>query len=145
MKLLHFADLHLDAPFAWASSEAARLRRRNRRQALARILELASIEGCDVILAAGDLFELDRVRPDTLEFLRSAFAEVGIPVFVAPGNHDWLSPRSPYRTVRWSPNVHIFASDRLEPVTLEDGLTLWGAEIGRASCRERGEVEEVVG
>ena len=127
MKLLHFADLHLDAPFAWASSEAARLRRRNRRQALTRILELASIEGCDVILAAGDLFELDRVRPDTLEFLRSAFAEVGIPVYVAPGNHDWLSPRSPYRTVRWSPNVHIFASDRLEPVTLEDGLTLWGA------------------
>jgi len=127
MKLLHFADLHLDAPFAWASSEAARLRRRNRRQALTRILELASIEGCDVILAAGDLFELDRVRPDTLEFLRSAFAEVGIPVYVAPGNHDWLSPRSPYRTVRWSPNVHIFANDRLEPVTLEDGLTLWGA------------------
>jgi DNA repair protein SbcD/Mre11 len=127
MKLLHFADLHLDAPFAWASPEAARLRRRNRRQALTRILELASTEGCDAILAAGDIFELDRVRPDTLEFLRSAFAEVGIPVYVAPGNHDWLSPRSPYGTVRWSQNVHIFAADRLEPVTLLDGLTLWGA------------------
>src|SRR5947208_8052440 len=85
MKLLHFADLHLDAPFAWASLEGARLRRRNRRQALTRILELASIEGCDAILAAGDLFELDRVRPDTLEFLRSAFAEVGIRSMWRPG------------------------------------------------------------
>jgi len=127
MKLLHFADLHLDAPFAWASPEAARLRRRNRRQALTRILQLATAEECDAILAAGDLFELDRVRPDTLEFLRSVFADVEIPTYVAPGNHDWLSPRSPYRTIRWSPNVHIFAEDALQPVTLRDGLTLWGA------------------
>ena len=127
MKLLHFADLHLDAPFAWASPEAARLRRRNRRQALTRILQLATDERCDAILAAGDLFELDRVRPDTLEFLRSALADVALPIYVAPGNHDWLSPRSPYLTVRWPPNVHIFTDDRLEPVTLRDGLTLWGA------------------
>jgi len=127
MKLLHFADLHLDAPFSWASPEAARLRRRNRRRALTRIIELAAAERCDAILAAGDLFELDRVRPDTLEFLRSAFAQVPIPIYVAPGNHDWLSPRNPYLTVRWSPNVHVFAADRLEPITLEDGLTLWGA------------------
>jgi DNA repair protein SbcD/Mre11 len=127
MKLLHFADLHLDAPFAWASPEGARLRRLNRRHTLARILELAVEQGCDAILAAGDLFELDRVRPDTLEFLRSAFADVDIPVFVAPGNHDWLSPRSPFLTVAWSPNVHVFTADRLEPLTLRDGLTLWGA------------------
>jgi len=127
MKLLHFADLHLDAPFAWASPEAARLRRRNRRLSLTRILELASQERCDAILAAGDLFELDRVRPDTLEFLRSALSDVALPVYIAPGNHDWLSPRSPYRTVRWPANVHVFEEDRLSPVTLEDGLTLWGA------------------
>src|SRR5207253_6759482 len=104
-----------------------RLRRRNRRQSLTRILKVAAEEGCDAVLVAGDLFELDRVRPDTLEFLRSALAEVAIPVYIAPGNHDWLSPRSPYRTVRWSPNVHIFANAQLEPVTLQDGLTLWGA------------------
>jgi exonuclease SbcD len=127
MKLLHFADLHLDAPFVWASPEGARLRRRNRRQALTRIVQLATEEGCDAILAAGDLFELDRVRPDTVEFLRATLAEVAIPVYIAPGNHDWLSPRSPYLTLRWSPNVHIFAEDRLEPVALQDGLTLWGA------------------
>src|SRR5205814_382694 len=74
MKLLHFADLHLDAPFAWASPEAARLRRRNRRLSLTRILELASQEGCDAILAGGDLFELDRVRPATLAGVGEAAA-----------------------------------------------------------------------
>ncbi len=127
MKLLLFADLHLDAPFAWASPETARGRRRNRRETLSRIIALAEAEGVDAILSAGDLFEHDRVSPDTLAFLRAAFAGTDIPVFLAPGNHDWLSARSPYELVEWSPNVHVFTDERLAPVTLADGLTLWGA------------------
>ncbi len=127
MKLLLFADLHLDAPFAWASPETARARRRNRRETLTRILALADEERVDAILSAGDLFEHDRVGPDTLEFLRTAFARTDRPVYLAPGNHDWLSARSPYALVDWSPNVHVFADERLAPVSLADGLTLWGA------------------
>ncbi len=127
MKLLHFADLHLDAPFAWASPETARVRRRNRRETLTRILALAGDQRVDAILCAGDLFEHDRVGPDTVEFLRASFAEVQIPVFLAPGNHDWLSPRSPYALAEWSANVHLFREASLTPVTLADGLTLWGA------------------
>lgn len=127
MKLLHFADLHLDAPFAWASPEGARARRRNRRETLSRIVSLADAEGVDAILCAGDLFEHDRVSPDTVEFVRRTYAEADRPVFLAPGNHDWLSSRSPYALAEWSPNVHVFDRDRLTPVTLADGLTLWGA------------------
>ncbi len=127
MKLLHFADLHLDAPFAWATPETARVRRRNRRETLTRILRLAADERVDAILCAGDLFEHDRVSPDSVEFLRGSFAEVGLPVYLAPGNHDWLSPRSPYALAEWSANVRIFREASLEPVTLADGLTLWGA------------------
>ena len=127
MKLLHFADLHLDAPFAWATPETARVRRRNRRESLMRILALAESEAVDAILCAGDLFEQDRIGPDTVEFLRSAFERTDRRVFLAPGNHDWLSARSPYRLVRWSPNVHVFTEAELRPVELTDGLTLWGA------------------
>ncbi|HET6380250.1 MAG TPA: metallophosphoesterase [candidate division Zixibacteria bacterium] len=127
MKLLLFADLHLDAPFAWASPEAARTRRQNRRETLGRILRLADEERVDAILCAGDLFEHERISPDTMEFLRASFADAGRPVFLAPGNHDWLSPRSPYAVIDWSPNVHVFTEARLTPVTLADGLTLWGA------------------
>ena len=74
MRLLHFADLHLDAPFAWARPETARLRRRNRRETLTRILQLADDEGVDAILCAGDLFEHERFTPDTVAFLRESFA-----------------------------------------------------------------------
>jgi DNA repair exonuclease SbcCD nuclease subunit len=127
VKLLHFADLHLDAPFAWASPANARRRRRNLRDTLTRIFALAEEERVDAILSAGDLFEHERFSPDTVEFLRATFARTDRRVFLAPGNHDWYSSRSPYAVVDWSPNVHVFSSDRLSPQTLADGLTLWGA------------------
>ena len=127
MRLLHFADLHLDAPFAWARPETARLRRRNRRETLTRILQLADEERVDAILCAGDLFEHERFTPDTVAFLRESFGRTDRPIYLAPGNHDWYSARSPYALEEWSPNVHLFTEARLTPVELADGLTLWGA------------------
>ena len=127
MRLLHFADLHLDAPFAWARPETARLRRRNRRETLTRILQLADEERVDAVLSAGDLFEHERFTPDTVTFLRESFARTDRPIYLAPGNHDWYSGRSPYALVEWSPNVHLFSEATLTPITLSDGLTLWGA------------------
>ena len=127
MRLLHFADLHLDAPFAWAPPETARLRRRNRRETLTRILALADEEQVDAVLCAGDLFEHERFTPDTVTFLRESFARTDRSIFLAPGNHDWYSARSPYALVEWSPNVHVFTEATLTPMALADGLTLWGA------------------
>ncbi len=127
MKLLLFADLHLDAPFAWARPVTAALRRQNRRATLTRILELAEAERVDAILSAGDLFEHDRITPDTVAFLRASFGATSIPIYLAPGNHDWLSDASPYAVTDWSPNVSLFTEDRLTPAGLADGLTLWGA------------------
>ena len=127
MRFLHFADLHLDAPFAWARPETARLRRRNRREALTRILQLADEEQVDAVLCAGDLFEHERFTPDTVAFVRESFARTDRPIYVAPGNHDWYSAHSPYALVEWSPNVHLFTEAQLTPIELADGLTLWGA------------------
>ncbi|MGZ6256237.1 MAG: metallophosphoesterase family protein [Candidatus Limnocylindria bacterium] len=127
MRLLHFADLHLDAPFAWARPEVARLRRRNRRETLTRILQLADEERVDGVLCGGDLFEQERFTPDTVTFLRESFARTDRPIYLAPGNHDWYSPRSPYALVEWSPNVHLFTEAHLTPVELDEGVTLWGA------------------
>jgi DNA repair protein SbcD/Mre11 len=128
MRLLFFADLHLDAPFAWAGADVARARRRALRECLVRVCELAASQGCDALCCAGDLFEQERFTPDTAAFLRSTFAAVHpLPVYLAPGNHDWLGPASLYRQVAWTDNVHLFERPRLEPATLADGCTLWGA------------------
>jgi DNA repair protein SbcD/Mre11 len=127
MRILLVSDVHLDSAFAWAKLEVARRRRQAIRDALARSIQLAIDERVDVICCGGDLFEHERVSPDTSQFLRTEFELAHpIPIFIAPGNHDWFGPESPYGQVRWSPNVHVFDNRRLLPVTIADGLTLWG-------------------
>ena len=128
MRLVLFSDLHLDARFAWAGREAARKRRQTLREALASVLKLAEDVKADVVLCGGDLYEHDRFSPDTAEFIRSTFeAAYPLPIYVAPGNHDWYGKGSLYHRTDWSPNVHVFGVDVLTPFELADGLTLWGA------------------
>jgi exonuclease SbcD len=128
MRLLHFADLHLDTQFLWAERAAADHRRQRLRDTLGTIVELAQLLKVDALLCGGDLYEQERFRPDTSAFLRTEFERLHpLPVFIAPGNHDWLGPRSLYAHEHWSPNVKVFQGGALEPVTLADGLTLWGA------------------
>ena len=130
MKIVHFADLHLDSAFAWAGADGkeARKRRRGLQQALDRIATLAREVDADALFCGGDLYEHNRVTPDTAQFLRSTFAELApLPVYIAPGNHDWYGPASLYASVTWSANVHVFREARLQSVPLGEGVTLWGA------------------
>jgi DNA repair exonuclease SbcCD nuclease subunit len=128
MRLLVFADLHLDAPFAWAGPPAARARRRALRECLTRIVDLAARLRVDALCCAGDLYEQQRFTPDTMAFLRESFARLDpMPVLLAPGNHDWLGPASLYRQAGWSGNVHLFTEPELRPYVLADRFTVWGA------------------
>lgn len=140
MKLLLFSDLHLDTHFQWAGPDLARGRRQALRDTLKRITKLAQSENVDALLCAGDLYEHERFSPDTAQFLRDAFEEVDLPVFIAPGNHDWYGPKSLYHQVDWTPNVRVFTEDHLVPVPLADGITLWGA-AHRAPANTDGFVE----
>lgn len=138
VRLLHFADLHLDTPFRWAPPEVARARRQGLRDTLRRICKLADEQRVDALTCGGDLYEQDRFTPDTAEFLRCTFAELDpLPVFLAPGNHDWFGPESLYHQVTWTRNVHLFREAKLTAVTLADGITLWGAGH-RAPAKTRG-------
>jgi DNA repair protein SbcD/Mre11 len=137
VKLLLFSDLHLDASFAWAGQQLAWRRHNAARNALRRVAALAVELGADALCCGGDLYEQERVRPDTGEFLRETFAELRpLPVLIAPGNHDWYGPSSLYRSVEWTGNVHVFEEAILRPVALADGFTLWGgAHYGSISTQ----------
>lgn len=127
MRLLLIADVHLDTPFTWAGPEVARHRRRAIRSALERAVAVAAERDADAFLVAGDLYEQELFAPDTSAFLRNLFGSTDMRIFIAPGNHDWYGPQSIYQQEAWTPNVHVFSEDRLAPVELADGLTLWGA------------------
>ena len=130
MKIVHFSDLHLDSPFAWTgvTGEAARQRRQALRDTLVRIVDLTSEVNADALFCGGDLYEQEYFVPDTAEVLKHTFAGLApLPIYIAPGNHDWYGPKSLYAQVDWSENVHIFREAALHRVQLDCGLWLWGA------------------
>jgi DNA repair exonuclease SbcCD nuclease subunit len=128
LKFAVVADVHLDRAFTWAGPDIGRRLRQAIRDALRDAARAAAEAGVDAFCVAGDLYEDDRYAPDTPEFLRGLFADLSpTPVLLAPGNHDFAGPASLYRTVEWTPNVHVFCEPELSAYQLADGVTVWGA------------------
>jgi DNA repair exonuclease SbcCD nuclease subunit len=89
-----------------------------------------------MVTIAGDLFERERLSPDTAAFLVGEFERLApIPVFIAPGNHDAADASSLYQRGRWPENVNIFVSSRLVERPLTREFSLWSA--GHLSPSER--------
>ncbi len=123
MKLVHTADVHLDACYAALGMPAGfgNRRREGLRDVFHRIVTRAAQWPADALLIAGDLFDLDRVSRDTVAFLQAEFDAVRpLPVVIAPGNRDPYVPRSPYVTASWPSNVVIFDSPAWKSHTLKD-------------------------
>lgn len=128
-RILHTADIHLDRPFGGnpGPTNLPEARRRGLREALSALGTLARTEECDAISIGGDLFEDELAGYHTARFLVDTFRSFAPRrVFISPGNHDPFHPRSLYARTNWPSNVHIFRKQEFEPVTLEEGLTLWG-------------------
>lgn len=140
MKIIHTADIHLDASFAASGMPPGfgNRRRQGLRDVFSGILHRAKAWPADAVLIAGDLFEHDRVSRDTVAFLRAQFEALRpVPVFIAPGNHDPFVVSSPYATEAWPANVHIFraaewTSEALKNVPLTvHGFAFDGPDISR--------------
>ena len=120
LRIIHAADFHLDSAFGGLPQEKSRERRRESRELVDRLAELVRAEETEIVLLSGDLFDGERVFPETLERLKAALAGMGCPVFIAPGNHDPYTAHSPYAAPDWPVNVHIFRSEAMEGIVLPD-------------------------
>lgn len=128
IKLLHAADLHLDSPFESLSAEKAAERRLEQRALLHRIVELCAEEQVDIVLFAGDLLDSTRSSYETSELLTSAFEKIDAEICIAPGNHDYYCSSSPYASLTFPSNVHIFSASQFEQFYFPKlNCTVWGA------------------
>ncbi len=126
LRFLHAADLHLDSPFAGLSRDQAAQRRQEQRAQLRELAALA--RDVDLVFLAGDLLDSTRAYAETREDLEAFFRDLRVPAFIAPGNHDYYTPQSPYALMDLPENVHLFNRARPEPVPLPElGCTVWGA------------------
>ena len=135
IRILHAADLHLDSAFEALPGALAAQRRREQRQLLRSLPALAQAQGAQLILLPGDLLDTDSPYGETVRMLSETFAETDLPVFIAPGNHDYYTTASPYARVRFPDNVHLFTRAQLQPVLLPElGVRVWGAAFESKRC-----------
>ncbi|HIS66164.1 MAG TPA: DNA repair exonuclease [Candidatus Scatomorpha merdipullorum] len=135
IRVLHAADLHLDSPFDALSEEKAVLRRAEQRELLRSLAGLRAEQGADLVLLSGDLFDSDAVWAETGEFLRLTLAEMAVPVFIAPGNHDYYRAGGRWERLSLPDNVRVFTSPDFDCEVLNDmGVRVWGAAFTDNYC-----------
>jgi exonuclease SbcD len=124
MRFVHAADLHIDSPLKglnrYEGAPVERLRGATR-QALRRLVDLATDEQVDFVLIAGDLYDRDWQDFHTGLFVREQMVRLGrqgIRVFIVQGNHDAQGVIS--RQVPWPDNVKVFSSKKAETVKLPE-------------------------
>jgi DNA repair exonuclease SbcCD nuclease subunit len=128
VRILHAADFHLDSPFEALPAEKAGIRRREQRELLNRIADIAEEQQIQLVLLSGDLLDSASSYFETQEVLYRTLSRIKAEVFISPGNHDYYCPKSPYASMKFPDNVHIFTSPLIGCVTLPAlGCRVWGA------------------
>ncbi len=98
------------------------------------ILEIQKQRNCDLVLLSGDLFD-GAYTHYTYRMLYSVLEQMAVPVFIAPGNHDFCSPESPWLREIWPENVHIFKNNAIESVALPAlNARVYGAGFTGMDC-----------
>ncbi|MBO4313202.1 MAG: DNA repair exonuclease [Desulfovibrio sp.] len=127
IRYIHAADLHLDAPFRGISKETggqlARILKEATFTALDRLAQLCESERPDFLVLAGDLYNAEEHSIKAQLRVSDMFrrlAGLGIPVFLAHGNHDPLDSRLP-------------------SVSIPENVTVFGPEPGCAPIEKDGE------
>ncbi len=115
-KFIHASDFHLDSAFGALPARKAAARRRESREMMDRLAVYVREHDIDAVLLAGDLFDSASVYQETGEQLAAALGRMQARVFIAPGNHDWYGPNSPWTRVQWPDNVTVFQEDRITSV-----------------------------
>ena len=134
MRILHSADLHLDAPFSGRTAEEAAYLRRELLAVPGKLADLCLARQCDLVLLAGDLFD-GAYSQESYRALYAALERMAAPVFVTPGNHDHCGVDSPWQREVWPENVHVFTKERMESVVLPElDCRIYGAGYQTMDC-----------
>lgn len=128
IKILHTGDIHLDSPFSRLDARRSEIRRSELRASFTSMLTYARVNEIDIILIAGDLFDSDFVTRETVGLIVREFEKCRAQIFIVSGNHDCITPSSVYAKEGIFPaNVHVFPSDKLEKMSLDDlGVDIYG-------------------
>ncbi|MGE3537089.1 MAG: exonuclease SbcCD subunit D [Candidatus Tectimicrobiota bacterium] len=123
LKIMHTADVHLDCD-SYGKPEQREAHRALYYRVLETIVDRAIATEVDMLLIAGDLFDHNRVKDDTIAFAQEQLRRLQRPVVLLPGNHDCLYTRAIY-------DRHNFqaACSNVQVITALNGQTLEFPEL----------------
>ena len=134
IKILHSGDWHLDSPFQGRTEAQAAYLREALLKIPGKIAAVCRREACDLVLLSGDLFDGTYTQA-TFRTVYEALASMQVPVFISPGNHDNITPDSPYEKEIWPENVHIFKKQTIQWVDIPGlSLRVYGAGFQSMDC-----------
>lgn len=95
MRFVHTADWQLGKPFGRVTDQQKRSRLQQERiEVIKRIGQVAGEYEAEFVLVAGDLFDSRSADRTTVSAACGAMGQIGVPVFIIPGNHDHGGPGS---------------------------------------------------
>lgn len=117
MKFLHTADWHIGIKAAHLGG-AGPWARAQRLRSARRVIDAANARGVDFVLVAGDTFDDNSVSPDAAAETAAILETSAAPVYVIPGNHDYLCPGSLWERPEFAGSGKIRLLADAEPVDI---------------------------
>ncbi|MGL5647077.1 MAG: metallophosphoesterase family protein [Clostridium sp.] len=125
VKIIHCSDIHLDTTTRDLEGNLRVKVRELIKDVFKKIIDICNEEKVEILLIGGDIFDNNRVKKETVSFVKSILEElVYTKVFISPGNHDPFNGKSFYDIIEWPKNVYIF-KEGMERVDVE-GVSIHG-------------------
>ncbi|WP_154859180.1 metallophosphoesterase family protein [Cyclobacterium xiamenense] len=127
---IHSADWQIGKPFASLSDPTKQVNLSNLRlQAILKIGEIASEEGVDFVVVAGDLWDSVTPTKALVSETLQAIGKIPVPVYVIPGNHDHAAPGTVWHQAYYrqeqqalAPNLQLLLEAK--PIELDQAILL---------------------
>ncbi len=135
VKILHCADVHIGASESFLGS-AAQSRRFETLLTFERIIKTADEQNVELLLIAGDLFDSNAIEQTFIDRTLAAIASIPrIKVIFAGGNHDPITPDSPFSRFQLPENLYILDTedDVFEPEDM--GVRIYGRSFADFSLQ----------
>ncbi len=126
MRFIHTADWQIGMKRYFLDDDAQSRFSDARENAIRRMGQIARDMHAEFVVVAGDVFETHLLRPRTIRRALDAMAEIPVPVYLLPGNHDPLGPVSIYTSlefIRAKPD-HVQVLDH--DLVVRDGIEIVG-------------------
>ena len=129
VRFIHTADWQLGMTRHFLAEEAQARFSQARIDAIRTVGGIAHEADAAFVVVSGDVFETNRVDPRTVRRALEALADVSVPVFLLPGNHDPLDAASVFRSptfLRGKPK-HVTVLEDATPHEVTPGIEVIGA------------------